>query len=103
MKKYKDIKILKEKSSSSDVTTTANNNSYTFIDDIHIAKPNHISSTTTMKGKVDDEHPLKITIDSKREDKYKKKKVVNKNESKSKFKALKFSNPSQRNHSSVYE
>jgi hypothetical protein len=101
MKKDKDIKIIKEKSSSSAVTTT-DNNSYTFIDDIHTAKPNDISSTT-MKGKVDDEQHLKITIDNKKEEKYKKKKVVNTNESNKKFKALKFSNPSQRNHSSVYE
>ena len=98
MKKYKDIRIIKEKSSSA----TSDNNNYTFIDNINITKPS-IISPTTMKDKVNGEQPLKITIDSKNEEEYKKKKVVSKNEFNKKFKTLKFLNPSQRNHSSVYE
>jgi hypothetical protein len=102
MKKYKDIKIkiVKDKSSSSSAST--NNNSYTFIDDVNTAKFNDIYSTN-IKDKMNGEQPLKITMYSKKDEKYKKKKVVSKNESNKKFKALKFSNPSQRNHSSVYE
>jgi hypothetical protein len=47
---------------------------------------------------------LKITLDGKKENKHKKKKiVVNENESNKKYKGLKFSNPSHRNYSTVYE
>lgn len=98
MKKYKDIRIIKEKS----LSASTYDNNYTFIDNINTSKTNGISSTN-MKDKVNGEQSIKTSIDGKKNDKYKKKKVVNKNESKSKFKALKFSNPSQRNHSSVYE
>jgi hypothetical protein len=95
MKKDKGIKIIKGKS--------ASDNNYTFIDNINTAKTNDVSSTS-MKEKVGgNEQPLKITIDSKEEEKYKNKKDIIKNESDKKFKALRFSNPSQRNHSSVYE
>ncbi|MGN6628747.1 MAG: hypothetical protein ACTHKJ_02610 [Candidatus Nitrosocosmicus sp.] len=99
MNKYKDIRIIKEKSSSA---STYDNN-YTFVDNIYTSKTNDVSSANT-KDKVNGaEQTLRITIDNKKKEKYKKKKVVDKGESKSKFKALKFSNPSQRNHSSVYE
>ena len=100
MKKYKDIRIIKENSSSS---SSNYDNNYTFIDNINTSKTNGLSSTN-IKDKVNGEDTLRTTIDGKKEEKYKKKKVVNKTESKSKFnKALRFSNPSQRNHSSVYE
>jgi hypothetical protein len=93
--KKRDIKIIKGK-------TSPNNNNYTFIDDINIVKPIDASSTT-MKEKTNGEQSINITGDSKKDEKYKKKKVVSKHESNKKFKALKFSNPSQRNHSSIYE
>jgi hypothetical protein len=93
--KKRDIKIIKGK-------TSPNNNNYTFIDDINIVKPIDESSTT-MKEKTNGEQSINITGDSKKDEKYKKKKVVSKHESNKKFKALKFSNPSQRNHSSIYE
>ena len=100
MKKYKDIRIIKENSSSS---SSNYDNNYTFIDNINTSKTNGLSSTN-IKDKVNGEDTLRTTIDDKKEEKYKKKKVANKAESKSKFnKALRFSNPSQRNHSSVYE
>jgi hypothetical protein len=78
LEKYKDIRIIREKSLSD-------------------------STYDNIKYKVNGEQTLKITIDGKKNDKYKKKKVVNKNESDKKFKALNFSKPSQRNHSSAYE
>jgi hypothetical protein len=92
MKKDKGIKIIKEK--------IFTNNNYTFIDDANISKYTYVSSMDINDH--NDEFTFKIA--NSKEDKYKKKKIANKNESKNKFnKALKFSNPSQRNHSSVYE
>jgi hypothetical protein len=96
MKKYKDIKIIKENSSSSNI-------SYTFIDDTNIVRSDNIFSQDK-KDDPESGNKQSLEISDSKEDKYKKKKVVSENESKSKFnKALKYSNPSQRNHSSVYE
>jgi hypothetical protein len=97
MKKYKNIKIIKEEKSFTD-------KNYTFIDNINTLRSDNISlHNIKIEQESGNKQPLEI-LDSNKEDKYKKKKVVNKNDSKSKFdKALKFSNPSQRNHSSVYE
>ena len=71
MIKYKDIRIIKEKSSSA----ATYDNKYTFIDNINTAKTNDTSSTN-IKDKVNGEQHLKITVDTKKEEKYKKKKVV---------------------------
>ena len=92
--KKKDIKIIKEKSSS-DIN-------YTFIDSINRIKPDNVSSLNAKNEQdADDKRPLESY--NTRQEKYTKKKAISKNESVKKFKALKFSNPSQRNHSSVYE
>ena len=97
MKKDKDIKILKKANSLTD------DENYTFIvdNDINPLKSNDMPSMNTKSGYDVEPH---VEIANTKEEKYKKKKVTSKVESKSKYNnALKFSNPSQRNHSSVYE
>lgn len=95
MKKNKDIKIIKSNS------TTKNN--YTFIDDVNTTtKPIGIS-LIDMENEIWSEQTTQIIKN--KEEKYKKKKVMSKYDVKNNNfnKALKFTNQSQRNHSSVYE
>lgn len=90
MKKIKKIKILDNKS---------NIGNYTFLNDENLL-PQQSSSTSYLKdGSVDEGQTAIKKID----EKYKKKKVMNKEEIAKSSKGLKFLNQSQRNHSSVYE
>lgn len=95
MKKNKDIKIIKSNS------TTKNN--YTFIDGVNTTtKPIGIS-LIDMENEIWSEQTTQIIKN--KEEKYKKKKVMSKYDAKNNNsnKALKYTNQSQRNHSSVYE
>lgn len=90
MKKIKKIKILDNKS---------NIGNYTFLNDENLL-PQQSPSTSYLKdGSVDEVQTAIKKID----EKYKKKKVMNKEEIAKSSKGLKFLNQSQRNHSSVYE
>jgi hypothetical protein len=90
MKKIKKIKILDNKSSIGN---------YTFLNDENLFSQ-QLSTTSYLKDEsVGEGQTAKKKID----EKYKKKKVMNKEEIVKSSKALKFLNQSQRNHSSVYE
>ena len=88
-KNKKKIKILDNK------TNTSN---YTFLNDEDILSQQ--SSIIHLKGETNVEEQ---TILEKKEEKYKKKKVMNKSDTTNSSRGLKFLNQSQRNHSSVYE
>ncbi|MDN5868995.1 MAG: hypothetical protein L0H55_16545 [Candidatus Nitrosocosmicus sp.] len=89
MKKSK-IKIIKDK---------VNNDSYTFLSDLDLSSQNSGLRLNSMESKEntginETDNPDKI---------YKKKKVLTSKDVAKSSKGLKFSNPSQRNHSSIYE
>jgi hypothetical protein len=89
MKKNKQIKILKNK------TTIGN---YTFIDDGEDTLPSNPVSDEIK------EHVKEQSLLKQMDEKYKKKKVMDKDViHNNPSKGLKFANQSQRNHSSVYE
>jgi hypothetical protein len=87
----KKIKILDNKS---------NIGNYTFLNDDNLLPQQSSLSNSYIKDGSVDEGPTAI---KKIEEKYKKKKVMNKEEIAKSSKGLKFLNQSQRNHSSVYE
>jgi hypothetical protein len=87
--KKSNIKILNDK---------INSDNYTFINDENIISQH--SSITYLKSDNNGEEQDMI---EKKEDKYKKKKVMSKSENANSTRGLKFVNPSQRNHSSIYE
>ena len=87
-KMKKKIKILKDKS---------DNGSYTFLNEENALSLKPYDEFQGDKGL------HKKTDEKKFEEKYKKKKAVNKEGMAKSPKGLKFSNPSQRNHSSIYE
>ncbi len=89
MKKIKKIKILDKN------TNTSN---YTFLNDEDIVSQQ--SSITHLNSKTNFEEQ---TLLEKKEEKYKKKKVMNKSDITKSSRGLKFLNQSQRNHSSIYE
>ena len=84
----KKIKILKDRS---------DNVSYTFLNEENAfsSKPNGM-----FQGR---NYPYKKTDKERLEEKHKKKKAANKEGIAKSQKGLKFGNPSQRNHSSIYE
>ncbi|MDP8906899.1 MAG: hypothetical protein M3M88_05210 [Thermoproteota archaeon] len=84
----KKIKILKDKS---------DNRSYTFLNEENAFSP---KPHDVLQG---DNELYKKTDKGKFEEKHKKKKAVNRDDVAKSTKGLKFSNPSQRNHSSIYE
>jgi hypothetical protein len=87
----KKIKILGKKD---------NTDNYTFLKDDNILSQSS-STPSFIKDKANSEgHPIPS---EKREEKYKKKKAIDKSQGNIASKGLKFSNQSQRNHSSVYE
>ncbi len=88
--KNKKIKILDNK---------LNIGNYTFLNDENLL-PQQSSSNSYLKEESVDEGQTAI---KKIDEKYKKKKVLNKEEITKSIKGLKFLNQSQRNHSSVYE
>ncbi len=90
MKKIKKIKILDNKS---------NIGNYTFLNDGNLLPQQSSSNSYLKDGSVDEGQTAIKKID----EKYKKKKVMNKEEIAKSSKGLKFLNQSQRNHSSVYE
>lgn len=96
MKRNKYIRIIKEKPSGIN---------YTFIDAVNTIKSDEsISLSIKNEQHNGDDKQQPLESQNNKQEKFKKKKVIHKLESKSKFdKSLKFSNPSQRNHSSVYE
>jgi hypothetical protein len=75
-----------------------NTSNYTFLNDKDIL--NYNSSTTYLKGETNIEEQ---NVLEKKEEKYKKKKVMTKSDNTNSSRGLKFLNQSQRNHSSVYE
>jgi hypothetical protein len=75
-----------------------NTSNYTFLNDKDIL--NYNSSTTYLKDETNIEEQ---NILEKKEEKYKKKKVMTKSDTTNSSRGLKFLNQSQRNHSSVYE
>jgi hypothetical protein len=75
-----------------------NTSNYTFLNDKDILTYN--SSTTYLKDETNIEEQ---NILEKKEEKYKKKKVMTKSDTTNSRRGLKFLNQSQRNHSSVYE
>jgi hypothetical protein len=91
MKKNKKIRIL-------DIKANADN--YTFLNDDNILSQSSSTSSFSKDESNAEGHPIPS---EKREEKYIKKKAINKSQSNIASKALKFSNQSQRNHSSVYE
>jgi hypothetical protein len=91
MKKMKKIKILDNKS---------NIGNYTFLNDDNLLPQQSSLSNSYPKEESVDEGQTAI---KKIDEKYKKKKVMNKEEIAKSSKGLKFLNQSQRNHSSVYE
>jgi hypothetical protein len=96
MKKKKNIKIIKL----NDKTNIVGN--YTFIDkdiDIDDISSSNQNSISNVKNESTDEQSLIKDVDEKYKKKVLSKKEINNNA----IKGLKFTNPSQRNHSSVYE
>lgn len=91
MKKKSKIKVLKD---------NQNKDSYTFVMDLDL--PSTHNSEVHLDGKKAEENMGVTDVDNL--DKiYKKKKVLTNKDMVKSSKALKFSNPSQRNHSSIYE
>jgi hypothetical protein len=91
MKKNKkeNVKILNNKT---------NSDNYTFINNEDIISQH--SSITYLKS---DNNTEEQDMIGKKEENYKKKKVMSKSENANSIRGLKFANPSQRNHSSIYE
>jgi hypothetical protein len=91
MKKNKkeNVKILNNKT---------NSDNYTFINNEDIIS--QYSSITYLKS---DNNTEELDMIGKKEENYKKKKVMSKSENANSARGLKFANPSQRNHSSIYE
>jgi hypothetical protein len=91
MKKNKkeNVKILNNKT---------NSDNYTFINNEDIIS--QYSSITYLKS---DNNTEELDMIGKKEENYKKKKVMSKSENANSIRGLKFANPSQRNHSSIYE
>ena len=75
-----------------------NTGNYTFLNDKDILT--YHSSTTYLKDETNIEEQ---NILEKKEEKYKKKKVMTKSDTTNSSRGLKFLNQSQRNHSSIYE
>jgi hypothetical protein len=93
MKKNKkeNVKILYNKT---------NSDNYTFIINEDIISQQ--SSITYLKSENENNGEEQDMI-GKKEENYKKKKVMSKSENANSIRGLKFANPSQRNHSSIYE
>jgi hypothetical protein len=92
MKKKSKIKVLRD---------IQNNDNYTFIMDVNLSST-HNSEVDVQSKKEVEENSGATDIDNL--DKiYKKKKVLTNEDVRKASKGLKFSNPSQRNHSSIYE
>ena len=92
MKKKSKIRVLKD---------NQNDDSYTFVMDLNQSLNHNLKAQQTSKeteenntGATDGDNLNKI---------YKKKKVLTNEDVRKASKGLKFSNPSQRNHSSIYE
>jgi hypothetical protein len=91
MKKNKGrkIKILNNK---------INSDNYTFIND-----EDNVSQQSSISYLKSDNNGEEPNMNGKKEEKYKKKKVMSKSENANSSRGLKFANQSQRNHSSIYE
>jgi hypothetical protein len=87
--KKRNVKILNNKT---------NSDNYTFINNEDIISQH--SSITYLKS---DNNTKEQDMIGKKEENYKKKKVMSKSENANSTRGLKFTNPSQRNHSSIYE
>ncbi len=87
--KKRNVKILNNKT---------NSDNYTFINNEDVISQH--SSITYLKSNNNGEDQGMI---GKKEEKHKKKKVMSKSENANSSRGLKFANPSQRNHSSIYE
>jgi hypothetical protein len=91
MKKKSKIRVLKD---------NQNDDSYTFVVDVDLSSNHNLQGSLNSKeaeentGATDVDNLNKI---------YKKKKVLTNEDVRKASKGLKFSNPSQRNHSSIYE
>ncbi len=92
MKKKSKIRVLKDNQS---------DDSYTFVMDLKQSIDHSLKAQQTSKET--EESNTAVTDEDNLNKLYKKKKVLTNEDVRKAFKGLKFNNPSQRNHSSVYE
>lgn len=92
MKKKSKIRVLKDNQS---------DNSYTFVMDLKQSIDRNLKTQQTSKES--EESYTKSTDEDNLNKIYKKKKVLTNEDLRKASKGLKFNNPSQRNHSSIYE
>ncbi|WP_148687349.1 hypothetical protein [Candidatus Nitrosocosmicus hydrocola] len=92
MKKKSKIRVLKD---------NQNDNSYTFVMDLKQSIGRNLKAQQTSKET--EESYTRATDEDNLNKIYKKKKVLTNEDLRKASKGLKFNNPSQRNHSSVYE
>ncbi len=91
MKRKSKIKIIKD---------NQNNDSYTFV--MGLDQPANLNLKVHQNGKESEENIGATDVDNLNKI-YKKKKVLTNEDVRKASKGLKFNNPSQRNHSSIYE
>ena len=91
MKKKSKIRVLKD---------NQNDDSYTFVMDLDLSLNHDLQGPLNSKGS--DENTGATDVDNLNKI-YKKKKVLTNEDVRKASKGLKFNNPSQRNHSSIYE
>jgi hypothetical protein len=91
MKKKSKIRVLKD---------NQKDDSYTFVMDLDLSSNHNLQGP--LKSKESEENTGAIDVDNLNKI-YKKKKVLTNEDVRKASKGLKFSNPSQRNHSSIYE
>ncbi len=91
MKKKSKIRVLKD---------NQNDDSYTFVMDLDLSSNHNLQGPLNSK---DSEGNIGATDVDNLNKIYKKKKVLTNDDVRKASKGLKFSNPSQRNHSSIYE
>ena len=91
MKKKSKIRVLKD---------NQNDDSYTFVMDLDLSSNHNLQGP--LNSKESEENTEATDVDNLNKI-YKKKKVLTNEDVRKASKGLKFSNPSQRNHSSIYE
>jgi hypothetical protein len=91
MKKKSKIRVLKD---------NQNDDSYTFVVDLDLSSSHNLQGP--LNSKEAEENTETTDVDNLNKI-YKKKKVLTNEDIRKSSKGLKFSNPSQRNHSSIYE
>jgi hypothetical protein len=91
MKKKSKIRVLKD---------NQNDDSYTFVVDVDLSSNHNLQGPLNSKEAEEDTGATDVDNLNKI---YKKKKVLTNEDVRKSSKGLKFSNPSQRNHSSIYE